>query len=434
MMQRLKIIGGKPLEGVINISGAKNAALPLMTACLLTDQPIAFHNLPRLADIKFMGSLLEQMGVTVTPTEHNTVLNAKGLNSCVAPYDIVRKMRASILVLGPLLARAHEAEVSLPGGCAIGARPVDLHLTSLEAMGAEIVLENGYIKAKAPGGLKGADITFPMITVTGTENILMAATLAKGTTRLMNAACEPEVTDLAECLIKMGAQIEGVGTHTLTIHGVEKLSGCTHTILPDRIETGSYAMAVAAVGGCVELRQTSLELLPFVDQLLAKAGVLLEPTDHGFRVTCERGTLNSVDVTTAPFPGFPTDLQAQFTTMMTQAHGSSSITETIFENRFMHVPELHRMGADITLRGNTAIVKGATPLKGAPVMATDLRASFSLLIAGLCAEGETFVNRIYHLDRGYEDIEHKLGACGAIIERQNADEEESTGIQETSAA
>jgi UDP-N-acetylglucosamine 1-carboxyvinyltransferase len=420
-MDKLRIIGGQPLTGTIRISGAKNAALPLMTAAILTDEPLELRNCPRLADILTLMQLLEKLGLNVQITDTHTTpvmtLNAKQITSVRAPYDLVRKMRASILVLGPLLARAGQAEVSLPGGCAIGARPVNLHIMGLEKMGAAITIEDGYIYAKTSKGLKGADITFPIVSVTGTENLMMAAVLAKGTTRLINAACEPEVSDLANCLVQMGAQIEGVGTPTLTIQGVDRLKGVEHQVLPDRIETGTYAMAVAATGGQVDLIDTSLNLLPTVHPMLEQTGICFEPLPNGFRVKAPQGRVKSIGIHTEPYPGFPTDLQAQLIALMSIATGTSSICETIFENRFMHVPELCRMGADITLKGNTALVRGVPALKGAPVMATDLRASVSLVIAGLAAKGETTINRIYHLDRGYENIDNKLKACGAQIER-----------------
>lgn len=420
-MDKLRIIGGQPLNGTIHISGAKNAALPLMTAALLTEESLKLSNFPRLADILTLTQLLEQLGVTVQITDSGSTpvatLTAKEITSMRAPYDLVRKMRASILVLGPLLARAGEAEVSLPGGCAIGARPVNLHIMGLEKMGANIRIEEGYVYAKAPQGLRGADITFPMVSVTGTENLMMAAALAKGTTRLINAACEPEVSDVANCLVAMGAQIDGIGTPILTIQGVDRLKGTEHRVLPDRIETGTYAMAVAATGGQVDLLNTSLDLLPTVHQMLAQTGIIFEPIANGFRVKAPQDRIKSIDIRTEPYPGYPTDLQAQLIALMSLATGASSICETIFENRFMHVPELCRMGADITLNGNTALVRGVPALKGAPVMATDLRASVSLVIAGLAATGETTISRIYHLDRGYEDIDNKLRACGAQIER-----------------
>lgn len=415
-MDKIQIIGGTPLRGTISISGAKNAALPLMAASLLTDQSLVLKNVPRLADIQTMKMLLGHHGTAAFEKEDCLTLQAKNVNTLTAPYDIVRKMRASILVLGPLVARCREAYVSLPGGCAIGTRPIDLHLKGLSALGADVTLEDGYVHVKAPRGLVGADYTFPVVSVTGTENLLMAACLAKGTTRLINAALEPEIGDLAMCLNAMGGRITGINTGTLVIEGVEGLSGATHTILSDRIEAGSYAMAAALTGGTLELLNASLDLIPTVAPLLREAGVLLQETENGFRVEGPN-VLKSVDITTDPFPGFATDLQAQFMALMTLAEGASSITETIFENRFMHVPELCRLGANITVHGNTAIVKGVAALKGAPVMATDLRASISLVIAALAAEGETAISRVYHLDRGYSEIEKKLSACGAHIKR-----------------
>lgn len=421
-MDQMKIRGGKPLVGKIKISGAKNAALPLLTAALLTDEVLELGNVPQLADIATMGNLLGQHGAAIglhaAQGGGNTVsLHAKTMTSTTAPYDLVRKMRASILVLGPLVARCREAKVSLPGGCAIGTRPVDLHIAALEKMGAEITIEDGYINAAAPQGLKGAEITFPMVTVTGTENILMAAALAKGETVINNAAREPEVGDLAACLVKMGATIEGIGTDRLQIQGVERLHGARHDVIADRIEAGTFAMAAAITGGDLELLGARMDGLKSVFDVLAKAGVLFEETDAGVRVRRKNGKIKGVDVMTEPFPGFPTDLQAQMMALMCVADGAAMITETIFENRFMHVPELVRMGANITVHGSSAMVRGVKKLKGAPVMATDLRASVSLALAGLAAEGETILNRIYHLDRGYERLEEKLGACGADIER-----------------
>lgn len=421
-MDRIRIIGGAPLIGTIPISGAKNAALPLMAASLLSAGDLILDNLPRLADVKTLSDLLTSIGISVsiTDTGHTTrgVFSGNTHLMSEAPYELVRKMRASILVLGPLVARTGYAKVSLPGGCALGARAVDLHIKGLEKMGATITLDDGYIIAKAPSmGLKGADFTFPIITVTGTENLLMAATLANGTTRLMNAAIEPEVTDLANCLVAMGAKIDGIGTHTLIVHGVCALHGATHRVLPDRIETGTYAMAAAITGGDVTLTGTRLDLLQTAKDAMESAGVIFTEIPDGFTVKRGGNRLNAVDVTTEPYPGFATDLQAQFMTLMTLANGASALTETIFENRFMHVPELSRMGADITVKGRTAIVRGVSALKGAPVMATDLRASVSLVLAGLAAAGETIVHRVYHLDRGYAMLEQKLKACGASIER-----------------
>ena len=420
-MDKIRITGSAsptPLKGKIRISGAKNATLPLMAASLLTDQPIKFTNCPRLADVFTLEALLNHHGVESTFVGNTMTLTASTIKDHCAPYDLVRKMRASVLVLGPILAREGHAKVSLPGGCAIGTRPVDLHLMGLEKMGATIEIDQGYIIAKAPrNGLQGAEIAFPTVSVGATENILMAATLAQGITKLINAASEPEITDLAHCLVKMGAKIEGIGTSTLIIEGVKKLSGAIHPIIADRIETGSYAIAAAMTGGELELVGTSLDLLPTFKEILESTGTTFTPTENGFIVKAPEGAIKSVDMKTSPFPGYPTDLQAQFMALMTLADGSSNITETIFENRFMHVPELARMGADITLSGRTATVRGVSHLKGAEVMATDLRASVSLIMAGLCAEGETNVGRIYHLDRGYEDIENKLKACGGTIRR-----------------
>ncbi len=424
-MDRIRIRGGKALVGSIPIGGAKNAALPLMAASLLTDGTLRLANIPHLADITTLANLLGTLGVEIALDGHAEgghqgrvlALTARKISNTTAEYDLVRKMRASILVLGPLVAREGKAKVSLPGGCAIGARPVDLHLKGLEALGAKIELREGYVEAFAPGGLKGARFVFPFISVGATENLMMAATLAKGTTVLSNAAREPEIGDLARCLIAMGAQIEGVDTDTLTIHGGTKLSGTTHSILPDRIELGTYAMAAAATGGDVELIGGRSDLIASAATVLTQAGVTIEDTARGLRVRRTNAPLVGVDVMTEPFPGFPTDLQAQMMALLTTAEGASMITETIFENRFMHVPELRRMGANINLHGGSAMVRGVPRLTGAPVMATDLRASVSLVIAGLVAQGETIVNRVYHLDRGYERLEAKLAACGADIER-----------------
>jgi len=425
-MDRIRINGGTPLHGEIAIGGAKNAALILMAASLLTDETLSLSNVPHLADIATMANLLAEFGVDISmdggAADGGNLgrvfdLTATDIADTTAPYDLVRKMRASVLVLGPLLAREGHARVSLPGGCAIGTRPVDLHLRALEQMGAEIELTEGYIDARAEGGLTGAHIVFPMVTVGGTENLLMAASLAKGTTVLANAAREPEVGDLANCLVAMGAQIEGIGTDTLTIEGVERLHGASHRVLPDRIETGTYAAAAAITGGTLVLKGARIELIDSVIDILAKAGVETTETDEGVRVCRANGPLHGVDLMTEPFPGFPTDMQAQFMALMAVSDGASMITETIFENRFMHVPELTRMGADINVHGASAIVRGVPTLSGAPVMATDLRASVSLVLAGLAAEGETMVNRVYHLDRGYERLEQKLAACGAEIER-----------------
>lgn len=421
-MDKIRIQGGRPLKGKIPVSGAKNAALPLMTASLLTDEPLTLANMPRLADIATMGELLMQHGATLdsmdTPEGSRTLkLGASSITSTTAPYDIVRKMRASILVLGPLVARAGEARVSLPGGCAIGTRPVDFHINALRAMGADVAIEDGYIVARAPHGLHGAEIAFPMISVTGTENVLMAAALAKGETVIVNAAREPEVGDLANCLVAMGAEIDGIGTGTLHVQGRDRLHGAVHSVISDRIEAGTFAVAAAITNGDLELTGVRASQLPTFTRMLADAGVSLEATANGLRVRRLNGALRGVDVTTEPFPGFPTDLQAQMMAMMCVATRASIITETIFENRFMHVPELMRMGADITVHNASAMIRGVPRLKGAPVMATDLRASVSLVLAGLAAEGETVINRIYHLDRGYERLEEKLRACGAVIER-----------------
>jgi UDP-N-acetylglucosamine 1-carboxyvinyltransferase len=416
-MDKIAICGGIPLNGEIQISGAKNAALPLMAAALLTDKPLIFKNIPQLSDIKSMEELLSQLGVTITDERDTKEICAKNLCSTTAPYDFVRKMRASVLVLGPLVAREGEALVSLPGGCAIGTRPIDLHLKGLEALGATISLEDGYVQAKAPQGLKGATFTFPIISVTGTENLLMAATLAKGETKLINAAREPEVSDLANCLNAMGAKISGIGTDTLTIQGVDRLDGTTHKVVCDRIEAGTYAMAAALTGGNILLKDARLDLIPTVASLLQQSGAQIDEEKNAIRIRAPQGPLKGVDVMTEPFPGFATDLQAQWMTLMSVADGASMITETIFENRFMHVPELCRMGANITIHGSSALVRGVKRLKGAPVMATDLRASVSLVLAGLVAEGETIINRVYHLDRGYEKVEEKLRACGANISR-----------------
>lgn len=420
-MDKIRVRGGTPLLGEIRISGAKNAALPLMAACLLTDKPLHLVNVPDLSDVTSMAELLTQLGGTISfekaSESQRMTLHAKNLTSTTAPYDVVRKMRASVLVLGPLVARAGEAQVSLPGGCAIGTRPIDLHLKGLEALGAEITLDGGYIQARAPKGLTGATFTFPIISVTGTENLLMAATLAKGETRLINAAREPEISDLAHCLNGMGAKISGIGTDTLIIEGVDRLEGTTHPVIADRIEAGTYAMAAALTQGSVRLKGASLSLIPTVAALLQQAGVELEETGEDLFVKGPSGRLQGVDMMTEPFPGFATDLQAQWMALMSLTDGAAMITETIWENRFMHVPELCRMGANITVHRSSALVRGVPQLKGAPVMATDLRASVSLVLAGLVAEGETLINRVYHLDRGYERVEEKLRACGADIER-----------------
>ncbi|MEK9797062.1 MAG: UDP-N-acetylglucosamine 1-carboxyvinyltransferase [Alphaproteobacteria bacterium] len=425
-MDKIRIRGGKPLNGTIQIGGAKNAALPLMAACLLTDEPLVLSNVPQLADITTMANLLGQHGVYVSLAGHEgnggyagrvMSLTAKDIISTTAPYDLVRRMRASVLVLGPLVAREGIATVSLPGGCAIGTRPVDIHLAGLEALGAEIEVESGYIRATAHGGLRGAEYAFPKVSVGATENLLLAASLAKGRTILENAAREPEITDLAECLIAMGAQIEGVGSDTLVIEGVDRLHGARHQIMPDRIEAGTFAMAAAITGGSVDLAGAKLSHFDSAAAQLRRTGTTVEARNGGVYVSRSNAALKAADVETDPYPGFPTDLQAQFLALMTMAEGASAVTETIFENRFMHVPELHRMGANITLRGRSALVRGVESLTGAPVMASDLRASASLVIAGLAAEGETEVRRIYHLDRGYERLEEKLRLVGADVER-----------------
>lgn len=417
-MDKMRIVGGKPLKGEIYISGAKNAALPLMCASLLTDEPLTLENTPLLADINSLLFLLDHHGVSHSLDKPSRLtLHAQTIKDTTAPYDIVRKMRASILVLGPLLARCHQAKVSLPGGCAIGTRPVDIHINGLITLGADISIEEGYIIANAPKGLIGAQITLPMPSVTGTENLMMAATLAKGQTVLTNAAREPEIIDLANCLNKMGAKISGAGTSTITIDCVDRLHGATHTVISDRIEAGTYIIAAAITRGEVLIKGFSLQNVPVFESCLTQAGVHLEQKGDDVFVSSAKNNLVSVDATTQPYPGFATDLQAQFMALMAISNGTSCITENIFENRFMHVPELQRLGADIQVQGSCAYVKGVSVLKGAPVMATDLRASVSLVLAGLAAQGETTVQRIYHLDRGYEKIEEKLRRCGANIER-----------------
>ena len=426
-MDRIEITGGYRLEGELPISGAKNAALPLMCASLLTKDTLSLSNLPHLADIKTLKLLLEGHGVKTKVENEGTTLSdgqtilfeTPTITSTTAPYDIVRKMRASILVLGPLLAREGEATVSLPGGCAIGNRPIDLHLKGFEAMGATIELEEGYVRAVAPNGrLSGGTVHFPIVSVGATENILMAATLATGTTIIENAAREPEITDLANCLNAMGAKISGIGTRTVTVVGVDALHGAEYAVMPDRIEAGSYAVAAAMTRGELELTGDNLiDVMTGTVGVLKEAGVDFKETDRGVIVTLGRDKIKGIDVTTQPYPGFPTDMQAQLMAMMTMCDSASVINETIFENRFMHVPELTRMGADITMHGSTAIVRGVEQLYGAPVMATDLRASMSLILAGLVADRQTFVNRIYHLDRGYERLVEKLSACGAKIIR-----------------
>jgi len=418
-MDSIVVTGNGPLNGQIPIAGAKNACLTLMPATLLSDEPLTLTNAPRLSDIAMMGTLLQSLGAEVAQMQGGKVLalSSHALDTHVAEYDIVRKMRASILVLGPLLARDGHAIVSLPGGCAIGARPVDLHLRALEAMGAELDLRDGYVHAKAPGGLRGGTFEFPLVSVGATENALMAATLARGTTVLKNAAREPEIADLARCLRKMGAQIEGEETGTITVQGVDRLGGATHAVVPDRIELGTYMIAPAICGGAIECLGGRIELVQAFCDALDRAGIAVEETEGGLKVTRGDGPVRAVDVVTAPFPGFPTDLQAQMMALMCTAEGTSVLEERIFENRFMHAPELMRMGAKIDVQGGTATVTGVERLRGAPVMATDLRASVSLILAGLAAEGETTVHRVYHLDRGYESVEQKLRNVGAKIER-----------------
>jgi len=429
-MDRIRIRGGNELNGTIPISGAKNAALPLMIASLLTDDTLTLENVPHLADVEQLIRILGNHGVDYSvigkrfrqqPGLGRTIhFDARNIVDTTAPYELVSKMRASFWVIGPLLARMHKAKVSLPGGCAIGTRPVDLFIDGLRALGATIDIDAGYAVAEAKGGLVGARYVFPKVSVGATHVLLMAATLAKGQTVLENAAREPEVVDLATCLSAMGAKIEGAGTGTITIEGVPALSGARHRVLPDRIETGTYAMAVAMTGGDVTLTGTNAQLLQTALGSLKGAGVTVDPVEDGIRVYRNGGGIAPVDVVTDPYPGFPTDLQAQMMALMTRAEGTSHITETIFENRFMHVQELVRLGARITLSGQVATIEGVNRLVGAPVMATDLRASVSLVIAGLVAEGETTINRVYHLDRGFERLEEKLGACGAEIERVSA--------------
>ena len=427
-MDRILIRGGNKLSGRIHISGAKNAALTLMPCALLTDEPLTLRNLPRLADVDSFGHLLNQLGVSTQiegarPEDFGRVMTMRAgrVTSTMAPYDIVRKMRASILVLGPLLARMGEATVSLPGGCAIGTRPIDLHLKALEAFGAEIEITHGYVKVKAPGAngsrrLPGGTVRFPVVSVGATENALMAGVLAKGTCIIENAAREPEIVDLCNCLIAMGASIDGVGSDTLTIEGRDRLHGATYAVMPDRIEAGSYACAAAITGGSVELVGADASEMGATFDALREAGVSVT-VERGVVKIATNGHLGPLTLSTAPYPGFATDMQAQFMAMLCKAEGASMLTETIFENRYMHVPELARMGADITVKGRSAMVRGVPVLTGAPVMATDLRASMSLVIAGLAADGETQVQRVYHLDRGYERLEEKLSAVGADIER-----------------
>ena len=425
-MDKIRIGNARPLKGTIHIGGAKNAALPLLAASLLTDETLTLTNLPHVADIATLAALLRQLGVSLTlnglaagggHAGRALSLTAGDIVSTTAPYELVRKMRASVLVLGPLVARRGRARVSLPGGCAIGNRPVDLHLKGLRRLGADIDLVDGYIVAAAPRGLEGAHIRFPRVSVGATENLLMAACLARGETVLANAAREPEVCDLCRCLVAMGARIEGIGTDKLRIIGVDRLHGAEFRVTPDRIEAGTYAVAAAITGGDIELVGGDALLLGVVVDKLADAGVTVEPTERGMRVRRENGPITGVDILTQPYPGFPTDLQAQMMALMAVAEGAATVTETIFENRFMHVLELNRMGANISVNGSSALVRGVPRLVGAPVMATDLRASVSLVLAGLAAEGETVISRVYHIDRGYERIEEKLAACGADIER-----------------
>ncbi len=426
-MDRIRIVGGRRLEGSIPISGAKNATLPLMIASMLTDQTLILDNVPRLADVGLLQRILSNHGVDMMvpgkrPGEsqqngHTLHIVASRIVDTTAPYDLVSKMRASFWVIAPLVARMGEAKVSLPGGCAIGTRPVDLLIMALEKLGAEIEIEGGYVIARAKNGLKGAEIEFPKVTVSGTHIAMMASVLAHGTTVIKNAAQEPEIGDVADCLNKMGARVSGIGTSRLIVEGVSRLGGARHSVLPDRIETGTYAMAVAMTGGDVLLEGARPELLQAGLDVLARSGAEISASNAGIRVKRNGGSIAPVDVTTDPFPGFPTDLQAQFMALMCMADGTSRITETIFENRFMHVQELARLGARIQLDGETATIEGVSELTGAPVMATDLRASVSLVIAALAAQGETMVNRVYHLDRGFERLEDKLGRCGAAIER-----------------
>jgi len=426
-MDRIKITGGERLSGTIPISGAKNAALPLMIASLLTSDRLTLKNVPNLADVNLLARILRNHGVDLAvdgkragPASHlgeTFHLSARDIVDTVAPYEMVSRMRASFWVLGPLLARCGQAKVSLPGGCAIGTRPVDLHLMGLKELGAKIEIEGGYVIATAPGGLRGGRVVFPKVSVGATHNVLLASALARGETVIENAAREPEVGDVAQCLVKMGVKIEGIGTSTLHVEGANRLEGAVHAVLPDRIETGTFAIAVAATGGDVTLEGARLDLLKTALDALAKTGVTVQETNSGVRIARNGAGIEPITIETQPFPGFPTDLQAQLMALMTMAGGTSVIRETIFENRFMHVQELARLGADIQLHGDTATIKGVKGLTGAPVMATDLRASVSLVVAGLMAEGETMINRVYHLDRGFEQLEQKLSRCGAQIER-----------------
>jgi UDP-N-acetylglucosamine 1-carboxyvinyltransferase len=424
-LDRIAITGGARLQGEIPISGAKNSAIKLMAASLLTEEPLRLTNMPRLADTRFLGKLLQRLGAEVTESVGDdgpeTLLRTREIISTIAPYDLVRQMRASFNVLGPLLARTGQAKVSLPGGCTIGARPVDLHLKALEALGARIDLHEGYVYAQAPRGLKGGTIDFPFTSVGATEHTMLAAVLAEGETVITNAACEPEMADLADCLNKMGAKVSGAGTSVIRIMGVSRLNGATHAVMPDRIETGTYAVAAAMAGGEVRLTRTRSDFIQALLDKMVEAGVEVIPHNDGLTIRRNGARLNAVEVETDPYPGFATDLQAQFMALMTLADGESVIKETIFENRFMHAPELSRLGADISVQGGEARVRGVASLEGAQVMATDLRASVSLVIAGLAARGETVVNRVYHLDRGFERLEEKLGACGAQIRRIRGD-------------
>jgi UDP-N-acetylglucosamine 1-carboxyvinyltransferase len=416
-MAKILISGGTPLNGEVGISGAKNAVLPILAACLLADEPVSIGNVPHLHDVTTFIELLGQMGVQLVLDDRMKMhVDPRTTNTCIAPYDLVRTMRASILVLGPLVARFGQAEVSLPGGCAIGSRPVDQHIRGLRALGAEISVENGYIKARA-NRLKGARIVMDMVTVTGTENIMMAATLAQGTTIIENAAQEPEVVDLANCLIAMGAQIEGAGSSTMVIHGVERLHGAEYEVLPDRIETGTFLVGAAITGGKVRMRHARASTLDAVLAKLQEAGAHISTGDDWIELDMQGRRPKAVNITTAPYPAFPTDMQAQFTALNCVAEGTGVITETVFENRFMHAQELQRLGANIQLEGNTAVVQGVKEMSGAPIMATDLRASACLVLAGLVAKGDTVVDRVYHIDRGYENIEEKLGVLGAKIRR-----------------
>jgi UDP-N-acetylglucosamine 1-carboxyvinyltransferase len=416
-MAKILINGGVPLHGDVAISGAKNAVLPILAACLLADEPVSIGNVPHLHDVTTFIELLGQMGVQLVLDDRMKVhIDPRTTSTCVAPYDLVRTMRASILVLGPLVARFGQAEVSLPGGCAIGSRPVDQHIRGLQALGADISVENGYIKAKA-SRLKGARVSMDVVTVTGTENIMMAATLAQGTTVIDNAAQEPEVVDLAHCLIAMGAQIEGAGSSTMVIHGVERLHGAEYSVLPDRIETGTFLVGAAMTGGKVRARHSRANTLDAVLAKLEECGAHISTGDDWIELDMDGRRPKALNISTAPYPAFPTDMQAQFTALNCVAEGTGVVTETVFENRFMHAHELQRLGADIRLEGNTAIVQGVDHMSGAPIMATDLRASACLVLAGLVASGETVVDRVYHIDRGYENIEEKLGALGARIRR-----------------